>query len=288
MKAYLLKNQIEILFYFVLILLFLITDSLEVRKEPNLSRPISFSVDSNIVKNMPKIHYPKKIIINEQVSNFEYFKNCIFYIFSSVNPFNYFSESEKSAITDSSISNLKINSKKSKVLNFDNDRLKIMKIPKCNSDSCDKLNGECITETKCKCKSNYIIIPNNNLIKSCNYKLSYQLIALLLEIFLPFGFGHFYCKRYLIAIMKFTILLIIPTILFLLYKNFFNRNANNNSISKFSDSNFINKYFNVEGVIKRLVTFYFIIIFIVWYLFDLAIFTANKHKDGSGFDLIPI
>ena len=84
----------------------------------------------------------------------------------------------------------------------------------CNTSNCPPSRGDCISG-QCKCKNNYATI-DNSFIKSngisCNYRLKSSLMALLLELFFPFGVGHLYSGKTLLAIIKFLLFLFLLSI----------------------------------------------------------------------------
>ena len=74
----------------------------------------------------------------------------------------------------------------------------------CNSVNCPPLRGIC-SENKCICEENYATI-NNKYIQNngifCNYHLKSRFVAFLLEFFFPFGVGHFYSGKTILAVIK--------------------------------------------------------------------------------------
>jgi len=248
----------------------------------NIASP--HSANDNVNKN-EKLE--KKAFIddakNEEISNFKYFNNFISdNMLEKIRIWPNFSidDSDKSLRT-------KLNSNKRKTLNYNKESLKVVIVPDCNLENCQIGNGRCVSENKCQC--NYAFINVSGVSKlACDFKLSYQLTATILEILFPIGFGHFYCKRYLIGFIKFSVLFVIPLIIYAIFKAYFVDNKEDFYIIKNNGNRRFKDFFSLDNIIKRQISFYFIIIFAMWYLFDLVIFVSNKHKDGSGFDLIPI
>ena len=74
----------------------------------------------------------------------------------------------------------------------------------CNVINCPPLRGFC-QGNKCVCENNYITV-NNNIIHNqgifCNYAKKSKLVAFMLEFFFPFGVGHFYSGKTLLAAIK--------------------------------------------------------------------------------------
>jgi hypothetical protein len=293
MKVKMLKPQSNVLTIITLIALVSISYCLQISRGSNILSPNTKIDDKNQDRNNDS--FLKKNLINDtkndEISNFNYFKTFLFNILNSKKIYGLINPIEKISSDDDIYSDFesktRLNFGKDKTLNFNNDSVGIAEVSKCDFDSCDTGNGRCLTNTKCQCNYSFINAPNLSN-KACDYKLTFQLTALLLEMLFPIGFGHFYCKRYLIGFIKFVILFIIPMIIFAIMKLYF---YNNDDLrrKKFGGKNkIIEKFLSLDSIMKRLISFYYLIIFISWYLFDLVIFAANKHKDGSGFDLIPI
>ena len=136
----------------------------------------------------------------------------------------------------------------------------------CNDETCNQKNGKCVDPNKCVCDIGYSNYKLKSYHKTCSYKLKNQIIAFLLEFFLWFGIGHFYCMRYLMGIIKLcTVLLII--IFDCTMKNIkFKSNKARNCINIF------------------IYCLYFILI--LWQIFDVCMFGMNKYKDGNGVPLL--
>ena len=82
----------------------------------------------------------------------------------------------------------------------------------CNKDNCPPSRGVCSNNNQCICNKNYITV-DNQMVKSngqyCNYYIKSKYMALLLEFFFPFGVGHFYSGKTLLAIIKLTLFIIL-------------------------------------------------------------------------------
>lgn len=278
----------DFIFLGILILLLSPLNNTKIKKEPlghilNLSsngKDNSSKVNSTEIKNLPdnKSSDSEK----EEMSNFEYFKNFILQITHLGN---------NNSRNNTDMNNLRKEKgfsafvKSSELYIFSNDR-KLANTDLCSNDSCGETYGYCISKKQCKCNYSYINVPNSK--KLCDYKLSSQLTALILEMLLPFGFGHFYCKRILIGITKFLILFFIPTLLAFIFKTYLLKDENG-LVAKAVPNNTKNWLFNgdYKELIKKISLFIYLVLFFIWYLFDFIIFSNNKHKDGSGYDLIP-
>ena len=81
----------------------------------------------------------------------------------------------------------------------------------CNESNCPKSRGTCSGEY-CICHDKYITMNNKNIKNSgiyCNYPLKSRITAFLLELFFPFGIGHFYSGNLLLAIIKLAIFILL-------------------------------------------------------------------------------
>jgi len=276
----------------ILLLITIISNSccLHITKGSNLESSNSFSdkINNNgntFVKGLTNNKYTK----NEEISNMKYFKNFISNIIYPDKTIENIGIGNNSSNTNDDFDfNLKKYHifKKRKSLNFNDESVKIALLENCTLDNCNIQNGRCISQNKCLC--NYSLIHLEGVSKkACDYKLSDQLTAMMLEILIPIGFGHFYCKRYLIGFIKFAILFLIPLIIYAIQKTFLINDENKEKLKTYKNNKFL-ELFSMHNVMKRLISFYYLTIFFIWFLFDLVIFAANKHKDGSGIDLIPI
>jgi hypothetical protein len=233
--------------------------------------------------------------VNDQVTNMEYFKNSV-KDFLSIDKYNdvLFRDTDENGNLNyfGNLINYLLKEKlifrNNQIMKKNYEAYKITNMEKCTNYLCG-INGICITETKCKCSSDFINFQKKNSNDYCNYKLSYQLYALLFELIFPFGIGHFYCNRLLIGFIKFSVLFLIPLIFYLIYNNRFNKKNEDIHISKINGSTSKTlTFFNIEKMLRSFIFISYFLVFVIWYLFDLVIFLANKHKDGSGLDLIPI
>lgn len=280
------RPQPEILLTIMLISMISLSYCMQITTESNIASPNSGKDNINNYDNSNKKAL-KNDTKNEEISSFKYFKNFISKLITSEYFFDKLSfwQYTSSDFPDNYI-RTRLNSNKSKTLNFNDNSVKVAEVPNCNLENCERGNGRCVSENKCQCNYSFINLPRVSK-KACDYKLSYQLTGILLEMLIPIGFGHFYCKRYLIGFIKFSVLFLIPLIIYAIFKAYLFDDEVNTKIKTHGNNRFKN-FFSFDNIIKRLFSFYYLIIFFVWYLFDLVIFAANKHKDGSGFDLIPI
>jgi len=295
MKVKIQRYDKEIIFFMLIFLLYF-TNSLDLKKRSNLAiskNKDDYSNDFRLDKNL--LHTKNVNNVNYEVSNYEYFINSIkdFFSFNYSNDISYVNKDNRGKVNNfdnflNYLKNEKFNFKNTKSLNYNEDILKNVEIKNCNNEVCGGLNSKCISETKCECNNGFINIPNKNFKRLCEYKLSYQLYALLFELIFPIGVGHFYCKRFLIGFIKFSVLFLIPLLVYFIYLNFYNKKNEDLPLVKVNGISNKGIVFNLDKFFGSIMTISYLIIFATWYLFDLVIFLANKHKDGSGFDLIPM
>lgn len=301
MKDIMPRYQTDFLFYIFLLIICSNINTLQIAKTG------SITVDSNAIDNSSfkanyyliqsqKANLKQTTTSNKEKSNFEFFKNFLtnFIKLESIKEKLLQTEDNVHAAEGPSGNLIKEAFKKQKTqkLNFNNEAVKIAEIPICDLDSCERENGVCISDSECKCNYGHINYFNGSAVKkACDYKLSFQLYALMLEIFLPFGLGHIYCKRYLIGFIKLLVLLIIPFIAFLVNRKILENKADKSpfiaKVSRESSSQSFT-FVNLKKIVSFLISIWYFVVFFAWFIFDLVIFSANKHKDGSGFDLIPI
>ena len=139
---------------------------------------------------------------------------------------------------------------------------------KCNKETCK--NGKCENDNLCICNKEFAFLKDNysqnNNNELCNYNLKSQKIAFLLELFLIFGIGHFYCHRILYGALKVAIILSTLIIDYILKKSTYKKSLTTQNITSYFS---YSMYFGL----------------IVFQLFDVIMFGLNKHTDGYGFTL---
>ena len=149
----------------------------------------------------------------------------------------------------------------------------------CNLINCPPLRGLC-ESNQCICEESYATI-NNKYIQSngisCNYHLKSRFVAFLLEFFFPFGVGHFYAGKTILAAVKLGILvLIISTcccvLCFVASKKRTNENANDDSNEKSNACSFIVCIIFVLSLIGL----------VIMEVFDLVCYGLGLYLDGNG------
>ena len=136
--------------------------------------------------------------------------------------------------------------------------------PKCDQIICDQ--GYCREKYTCKCNSGYAnfnqltgLPEKDENSRLCTYSQKEFAIALLLELILAFGVGHFYAGRYIYGVIK-CFFTFVPFVLFVLLIKKKGKN------SKFFFLNFS----------------FFCCALFTWQLTDLILFLNGNHYDGNG------
>ena len=139
----------------------------------------------------------------------------------------------------------------------------------CNSLNCPPLRGIC-SNNICVCEENYKTV-DNNAIKSngvfCNYKLKSRFVAFLLEFIFPFGVGHFYSGKIILACIKlglFVLLISMCCSVLICVSG---------------------KAVNACSVIICLIVVLSIISIIVMEIFDLVSYGLGIYNDGNGIEM---
>ena len=130
----------------------------------------------------------------------------------------------------------------------------------CSIVLCQQPMGFCL-ENKCKCNKDFSNFNDELQNSQCSYKRKKLLIALLGEMLLPFGFGHFYLEKFNFALLKLVIVLILPMIIL-----------------------FFSTYFVKNGFCDKILTFFFflnLIIILFWYFTDIILFLSKSYTDGN-------
>ena len=103
------------------------------------------------------------------------------------------------------------------------------------------------------------------------YQRKSQVIALVLEMFLPvFAAGHFYCGRYIHAVLKVIFIICVLLLDFLLKYKIYDKTT----FKKRQTLNYV------------IYTLYFMVV--LFELVDVVMFGLNNYKDGNGKTLIPL
>ena len=146
-------------------------------------------------------------------------------------------------------------------------------IPKKCIELCSSEGGECNYNLKCKCKNGFTTLFNEENFILCNYQRYNKISAGIIELFIGFGFGHFYCKRYLHGYLQLGVEFISYCLMgcllidFLIYDHYINFD--------YSWSTFY---------LKICVPNIIIIIF-SWQIIDAILFFCGYYKDGNNIDL---
>ena len=139
----------------------------------------------------------------------------------------------------------------------------------CGANTCDSSNGKCtgnFGET-CLCFNEYSSFPWDKP-EMCNYKKKKQIYALLLELFLTFGIGHFYLGNLDIAIPKAIFFLMGYCFVVLL-----------RTISKKTEEN------NTYTLLIALFGCINCVGMLIWHIIDVCLMGVGYYTDGNGVEL---
>ena len=140
---------------------------------------------------------------------------------------------------------------------------------------CSIVGGECIINNlKCKCKQGYTTLFNEENLILCNYKRYNKIMAGSIELFFGFGFGHFYCKRYLNGSIQLFGEFISYCLIACLFLNFL-----------LYDYNFNFGLFILTPLYIKLYCPLFVVIIFSWQLIDSVLFFIGYYRDGNNIDL---
>jgi len=145
-------------------------------------------------------------------------------------------------------------------------------LEKCDNLKCLPQYGHCSSETTCICNKYYAHFLLNSGEISCSYKRKNQMIAFLLEFFIPFGAGHFYLGNIALGIIKLSFMLCLPIIFIFM----------NYTCGNFNSRRFISKPFLWD----KLFVFYMISL-LLWVFFDIVNISLMKYTDSNGVQMQP-
>jgi len=139
---------------------------------------------------------------------------------------------------------------------------------------CDEEGGECIDEYTCKCKDGFTTLPiENKYFKFCNYHKKSKISTATIELFLGFGMGHFYAERNINGFFKLFIYMFLYMcnicVLVIALKIERDINDRENSAVKF--------FFFVY--------YCFILIILIWQIFDFFMIIFGFLDDGNNIPL---
>ena len=149
----------------------------------------------------------------------------------------------------------------------------------CGNSICSKPGGKCKEGEKCICSSCYTnkIETNNHLL--CNYQQKSSTKGFVLELFFPFGIGHFYLGNTFKGLIKLLLIYFFTSCIYFLVIGFIGalRHTNCNYVN----IEIFNNEPNLVHYIKRRIEFIILIILIT----DLLCFYMNVYSDGNGMPL---
>ena len=161
----------------------------------------------------------------------------------------------------------------------------------CNIFQCDSAHGSCnIFNATCLCNPLYDTYPEDG-ITLCNYLRKDQLTALLLELLITFGAGHYYLGKYPIAVLK-TIVWLVGLSLFIALRVYNKDNTSDEDDTDDTDDN-EDEDTGVENLSSNtlMISLFgcmFCGIIIVWQLIDIILFAINSYTDVNGIIMVPI
>ena len=139
----------------------------------------------------------------------------------------------------------------------------------CGNSTC--LYGSCysVRESLCSCNDSYDTYSVDYSQVQCSYQRKKQTIALLLELILMFGIGHFYLGRSLIGVLKFLLFSIGVSLIVALRIH-----------SKTKEQ------YNPISLRIAYIGYTVFLAMVSWEFIDILMFLLNKYKDGNNIDLL--
>ena len=137
----------------------------------------------------------------------------------------------------------------------------------CNQQNCPPLRGLC-NGNVCVCEENFATINNEYIHSngiSCNYHLKSRYVAFLLELFFPFGVGHFYSGKIYLAIIKLGLLVVLISMCCSVLCCVVSK-SNNNPCS----------------FVICLILFLSLVALVIMEIFDLVSYGLGLYNDGNG------
>ena len=140
----------------------------------------------------------------------------------------------------------------------------------CNTLNCPSSRGLC-NGNICVCEENYLTVNNKQIHNNgifCNYHLKSRFVAFLLEFFFPFGVGHFYAGKSILAIIKLGLFVILISMCCSILCCVVGKPSNNTC-----------------SLILCLIAVLSIIGIIVMEIFDLVSYALGIYTDGNGVEM---
>ena len=159
------------------------------------------------------------------------------------------------------------------------------------------MNGECI------CTNNYWTLKNNNPtspIIYCNYKRISSTLILIAEFFIP-SLGHFLAGKYIMGIIKLSLLLIIPILSLIIGFSFYykdsthgeeykkielSRDNNEENDNNLHIANREEKKVKKSTLLPVIICFVSLSLFLLMHIFDLICYLFSFYNDGYGAPLV--
>ena len=140
---------------------------------------------------------------------------------------------------------------------------------------CSQIGGTCTNDLKCICKKGYsTFYINEEDFYFCNYKQYNRIITGLIELVFGFGFGHFYCKRFIHGYLQLSIEFILCCLMACLISVFYSFDNIVNNGNPYYTNIISNYYFPLLALIL-----------LFWQIIDSILFFSCYYKDGNGMNL---
>ncbi len=140
------------------------------------------------------------------------------------------------------------------------------KVNNCSVSNCSQPYGICLNLKTCVCKRGYLnVLRLNQKGMFCSYRQKRIVVAFLLELFIPLGFGHFYTGHYYLGASKFFLVVILP-MLFVIFISW--------------------KYNTCTKVMIDGFTLSWYVVFALMFLVDVAFYATGIYRDGNDIPLL--
>lgn len=133
-----------------------------------------------------------------------------------------------------------------------------------NCESLCGINASCTKSGDCQCKEGFTNVLSVD--RKCTYELKSQKVALMLEIFLFFGVGHFYCYRFIYGMLKLS---------FFSFLLMYNMISQQTIIEKDKEKK------RGTSIIMVFLSAWLVL----WVVFDITMFRMNMFRDGNDIPL---
>lgn len=141
----------------------------------------------------------------------------------------------------------------------------------CNIKTCKPKNGLCSDKTTCHCRRGFAHVPELTKDTSCTYQQKYQSTTFFLEMFIM-GAGHMYRGSVILGVMKLLFIVLFPFMFLALV-----------FLGIIVESDIKSQTcFLISSII---ISVFYLVTVLVWYLYDLINIGRNLYPDGNGVPL---